>query len=280
MEVLFVFLRWVGTFSYRDEETGSRMDLPNLATVVCPSILYAKGGNVARDESFIAIAAVQDLLENQDEYYTVPSELMFVLNENIFTLFAKELDLPPKEIHRHCSKYVQARSQNQANQASRIGTGTGTGPSASSSQTQMHLQLRDRDRPNDNSGASSSATTPNPSSYRPTISPSGGVNPPGGSGGNGGNGPVPTAPNAPNLSRPPSWINSHSHQGSQQSLHHNLTGSPGSAQWRGGPFQGAGNGSRTSSRGSAPASPGPDEARRSFQLDRERTRTPVQHEHR
>jgi hypothetical protein len=109
MEVLFVFLKWVGTFSYRDEETGSRMDLANLATVICPSILYAKGANAARDESFIAISVVQDLLENQDEYYFVPAELEFVIHENIFSIFAKELDLPPKEIHRHCSKYMQAR---------------------------------------------------------------------------------------------------------------------------------------------------------------------------
>lgn len=106
-----MFLKWVASFSYRDEETGSRMDMANLATVICPSILYGKGANAARDESFIAIQAVQELLENQDEYYTVPNELLFVINENIFNIFAKELDLPPKEIHRHCSKYMQARGQ-------------------------------------------------------------------------------------------------------------------------------------------------------------------------
>ena len=89
------------------------MDMANLATVICPSILYGKGPNAARDESFIAIQAVQDLLENQDEYYVVPNDLLFVLNENIFNIFAKELDLPPKEIHRHCSKYMQARGHPQ-----------------------------------------------------------------------------------------------------------------------------------------------------------------------
>ena len=109
MEVLFVFLKWVASFSYKDEETGSRMDMANLATVICPSILYARGTNAARDESFIAITAIQDMLENQDEYFTVPNELLFVINENIYNIFAKDLDLPPKEIHRHCSKYMQAR---------------------------------------------------------------------------------------------------------------------------------------------------------------------------
>lgn len=111
MEVLFVFLKWVASFSYRDEETGSRMDIPNLATVICPSILYAKGANAAKDESFIAIQAVQQLMENQDEYYQIPTELLFVINENVSSIFTKEIDLPPKEIHKHCSKYLSARAR-------------------------------------------------------------------------------------------------------------------------------------------------------------------------
>jgi len=111
MEVLFVFLKWVASFSYRDEETGSRMDIPNLATVICPSILYAKGANAAKDESFIAIQAVQQLMECQDEYYHLPTELSFVISENVSSIFAKEIDLPPKEIHKHCSKYLSARAR-------------------------------------------------------------------------------------------------------------------------------------------------------------------------
>lgn len=110
LEVLFIFLKWVSSFSYREEETGSKMDLANLATVICPSILYAKGSNAVKDDSFTAIAAVQELLENQDEYYRVPSELLFVIQEGIYQIFAKDLDLPPKEIFRHCSKYTQARN--------------------------------------------------------------------------------------------------------------------------------------------------------------------------
>lgn len=116
MEVLFIFLKWVSSFSYREEETGSKMDLANLATVICPSILYAKGSNAVKDDSFTAIAAVQELLENQDEYYRVPSELLFVIQEGIYQIFAKDLDLPPKEIFRHCSKYTQARSAAQPQQ--------------------------------------------------------------------------------------------------------------------------------------------------------------------
>ncbi|ORX39091.1 hypothetical protein BD324DRAFT_576998 [Kockovaella imperatae] len=221
MEVLFVFLKWVGTFSYRDEETGSRMDMANLATVICPSILYAKGANAARDESFIAIEVVQELLENQDDYYRVPHDLMFVINENIFNIFTKELDLPPKEIHRHCQKYMQARTEHRR----MFGPGFG------------------REDFRRHEGIIEPTPHPNGSRSHATIAGS---------------------------SRPTSWAQI---SGSQQSLNANMN-SPGGAPWRG-PFQGSANGSRNSSRGSAPSSPGPDGERRSIQLERDRSWTPV-----
>lgn len=238
MEVLFVFLKWVASFSYRDEETGSRMDVANLATVICPSILYAKGPNAARDESFIAIQATQSLMENQDEYYQVPPELLFVITENIYSIFAKELDLPPKEIHRHCSKYMQARGAPQ-----RI-------PATTSS-----AQIRDR--PSDSKlsvhrsdGNLAGMGDTNGITFRPSPHPTG-------------------------QSRPTSWIQSH--PGSQQSLHQALN-SPQHTPFRGGPFQGSAAGSRNSSRGSAPSSPGPDgdRERRSMQMERDRSWTPGQ----
>lgn len=71
MEVLFVFLKWVASFSHVDEETGSKMDLQNLATVISPNILYAKGKDPARDESFSAARAVHELLELQDDFWEV-----------------------------------------------------------------------------------------------------------------------------------------------------------------------------------------------------------------
>jgi hypothetical protein len=109
MEVLFVFLKWVASFSHVDEETGSRMDVQNLATVICPSILYARGSNAMKDDSFTAIKAIQSLVDGQDEFYTVPPELQFVLDENVSALFANSVDLPPKEILKHCSNYHTAR---------------------------------------------------------------------------------------------------------------------------------------------------------------------------
>lgn len=259
LEVLFVFLKWVASFSYRDEETGSRMDMANLATVICPSILYAKGANAAKDESFIGIQAVQELLEEQDEFFHVPNELSFVISENIFNIFAKDLDLPPKEIHRHCSKYMQARGHQRIP------------PSTSSTQvrdrpTETRLGVH-RSEGNlqaaDINGSGSSSASP----FRVPAVPGPGSN---------------------SSSRPTSWIQGqHSHFGSQQSLNQAAAGvhSPSGTPWRGGggPFQGPASGSRQSSRGSAPSSPGPDhdrEPRRSFNMDRERSRTPIQVEHR
>merc|ERR1711939_761834 len=41
MEILFNFMNWVASFHTVDEETGSKMDIHNLATVIAPNILYS-----------------------------------------------------------------------------------------------------------------------------------------------------------------------------------------------------------------------------------------------
>ena len=65
MEVLFSFLNWSSSFSQVDDESGSKMDIHNLATVMTPNILY--GNNKAGvDDSFLAIEAVTLLIEYND----------------------------------------------------------------------------------------------------------------------------------------------------------------------------------------------------------------------
>ncbi|KAI7830734.1 hypothetical protein BC939DRAFT_392557 [Gamsiella multidivaricata] len=71
MEAICLFLRWVASFSHVDEETGSKMDLHNLATVITPNVLYSKSKDPIKDESFLAIEAVMGLLEYQDEFCLV-----------------------------------------------------------------------------------------------------------------------------------------------------------------------------------------------------------------
>lgn len=66
MEVLFAFLNWAASFSHVDEESGSKMDIHNLATVMTPNILYPNTKTASMDESFLAIEAVASLIAYND----------------------------------------------------------------------------------------------------------------------------------------------------------------------------------------------------------------------
>jgi hypothetical protein len=68
MEILFSFLVWASSFSQVDEESGSKMDTHNLATVITPNILKEKSAVVGQDEnSFLAIEVINTLIEYNDE---------------------------------------------------------------------------------------------------------------------------------------------------------------------------------------------------------------------
>ncbi|KAI0343230.1 RhoGAP-domain-containing protein [Trametopsis cervina] len=108
MEVLFVFLKWVASFAHMDEETGSKMDLPNLATVICPSILYSRGRDGVPDQSFGAIRVVTALLENQDEFFCVPEEFLPILQDQAY--FQNSMELTSKEFLKKCDTYHRLRS--------------------------------------------------------------------------------------------------------------------------------------------------------------------------
>lgn len=66
MEVLFSFLNWASSFSHIDEETGSKMDVHNIATVMTPNILYSREKTAGMEDSFLAIEAVTTLIEYND----------------------------------------------------------------------------------------------------------------------------------------------------------------------------------------------------------------------
>ena len=110
MEVIFVFLKWVASFAHMDAETGSKMDLGNLATVICPSILYSRGRDAVRDESFGAIRVVTALLENQDEFFMVPAEFLPILHDQDY--FANSMELPGKEFMKRCDTYQRVKATN------------------------------------------------------------------------------------------------------------------------------------------------------------------------
>ena len=66
MEVLFAFLNWTSSFSHVDEESGSKMDIHNLATVMTPNILYPSNKTATMEESYLAIEAVASLIAYND----------------------------------------------------------------------------------------------------------------------------------------------------------------------------------------------------------------------
>jgi len=100
-----VFLKWVASFAHLDAETGSKMDLENLAKVICPSILYARGRDPLRDETLSGVHVVTLLLENQDEFFTVPEEFLTILNDQEY--FANSIDLPSKDFLKKCDTYMR-----------------------------------------------------------------------------------------------------------------------------------------------------------------------------
>ncbi|KAF2754120.1 rho GTPase activator [Pseudovirgaria hyperparasitica] len=96
MEVLFSFLNWASSFSTVDEETGSKMDIHNLATVVAPNILYSNTKGMEMDTSFLAIEVVHTLIECNESMCEVPEDIVSMLSDS--TLFEISPDLTTKEI--------------------------------------------------------------------------------------------------------------------------------------------------------------------------------------
>lgn len=77
VEILFSFLNWVASFSHIDEESGSKMDIHNLATVITPNILYAKnkdGKDGGEDTYFLAIEAIHTLIEYNEQMCEVKTQ--------------------------------------------------------------------------------------------------------------------------------------------------------------------------------------------------------------
>ena len=68
LEILFSFLKWAGSFHQVDEESGSKMDIKNLATVIAPNVLYSSNKAPGLDsEPMYAINTVEDLINFNEE---------------------------------------------------------------------------------------------------------------------------------------------------------------------------------------------------------------------
>ncbi|GAB7364097.1 hypothetical protein MBLNU230_g4649t1 [Neophaeotheca triangularis] len=96
MEVLFTFMNWVSSFSHVDEESGSKMDTHNLATVICPNVLHRGKESTPVDDNFLAIEAIHSLIECNESMCEVPEDLQLILNDS--HLFSSSADITTKEI--------------------------------------------------------------------------------------------------------------------------------------------------------------------------------------
>jgi hypothetical protein len=108
MEVLFYFLNWTASFSHIDEESGSKMDAHNLATVITPNILYIKqkeGGGESGDAYFLSIESVNILIEEQGRFAEVPPEVLMVMQQT--SLPSVNQDVTSKEIITRIEQFLK-----------------------------------------------------------------------------------------------------------------------------------------------------------------------------
>ncbi|ODV77229.1 GTPase-activating protein of the rho/rac family, partial [Suhomyces tanzawaensis NRRL Y-17324] len=109
VEVLLYFFSWVASFAEIDEETGSKMDIHNLATVIAPNILFAKqaAGAESTPQSgetyFLAIEVVNQLIEIHEELSVIPEDLLQFFERCGFS-GSKSENLTTKEIMQRLEK--------------------------------------------------------------------------------------------------------------------------------------------------------------------------------
>lgn len=95
LEILCAFFNFVASFHEVDEESGSKMDTHNLATVIAPNILFTNAKTPV-DDNFLAIEVVHTLIEYNDQMCEVPEDLQSILADP--TLFNNPSDITTKEI--------------------------------------------------------------------------------------------------------------------------------------------------------------------------------------
>lgn len=89
LEILLTFLKWAGNFHQVDDESGSKMDIKNLATVIAPNILYNPLKGPALDsEPMLAIIVVEILISDVETMCLVSvglqtAQLLNVANKSI-----------------------------------------------------------------------------------------------------------------------------------------------------------------------------------------------------
>ncbi|KAJ2390749.1 Rho-type GTPase activating protein Rga1, partial [Coemansia sp. RSA 2603] len=110
LNVLMTFLNWAATFSYVDEQTGSKMDVLNLATVITPNILYADVKEPTRGDdtfSYEACGVVQQLMEAGEYLWMLPDAVIAFLRDNSTEFVDGTSELNTKELLKRCDRQIQ-----------------------------------------------------------------------------------------------------------------------------------------------------------------------------
>ncbi|KAG2171655.1 hypothetical protein INT43_008035 [Umbelopsis isabellina] len=113
LEVLFLFLRYVATFSESpDSPGGSKMDTENLATVIAPNVLSSRGKEINREDTWYCTQAVKMLIEHQVEFCLIPEYLEPMLLELSYGQGITELN--PREVLKRCGNLMKAKKSHSA----------------------------------------------------------------------------------------------------------------------------------------------------------------------
>lgn len=115
LEVLLYFFNWVASFAEIDEETGSKMDIHNLATVLAPNILLPKSSaqdgvaSQSGESHFYGIEVVNQLIEMHEEIAVIPGDIWSFFEKCQF--LAKADPMSSKDIFVATSKILKDNPQ-------------------------------------------------------------------------------------------------------------------------------------------------------------------------
>lgn len=100
-------MKWVSQFADDSGKGGSKMNIANLATVIAPNILYSKSKDPTKDESFYAIQTVTTMLQNAEEFATVPEDFIPLLQNLSYE--EGDMELNVRHILKKCEMVMKMR---------------------------------------------------------------------------------------------------------------------------------------------------------------------------
>ena len=116
LEVLLVFLKWDSSFATVRDNIGTDSYSSNRASVLGPNVLFSgnwihmsrstDGGLLVNYD--VGARVMIELLENQDQFFTVPKEFLPLLHHQEY--FASSMELPSKDFFKQCETYTRTMS--------------------------------------------------------------------------------------------------------------------------------------------------------------------------